>query len=114
MRKNYEFTKCKSIGRVHSQTIISTSQLIGQLQLSNSPHVLECLAMLNSLALSDKTYRNSCLSVEIQDLTKRIKNILQATSKMKNFQVGLPPNIPRFPPSMANKFTNGKFFLKLF
>lgn len=42
--------------------------------------------MLNNLAISDKTYQISCLSVEIQDLTKRIKNILQATSKMKNFQ----------------------------
>ena len=86
MRKNYEFTKLKSISRAHSQTIISTSQLIGKMQLSNNIQVLECLAILNQLASSDKTYQNSCLSVEVQDLTKRIKNILQATSQMKNFQ----------------------------
>lgn len=57
MRKNYEFTKQKSIGRVHSQTIISTSQLIGTMQLSNNSQVLECLTVLNNLAFDDKSFQ---------------------------------------------------------
>ena len=86
LRKNYELTKQKSIGRVHAQTIISTSQLIGTMKLSNSAEVLECLNTLDRLAAADKTFQNTRLSLEVQDLTKRIRNILMATSKMKNFQ----------------------------
>ena len=56
------------------------------MQLSNNSQVLECLNVLNQLATGDKIYQNSCLLIEVQDLTKRIKNILQATSQMKNFQ----------------------------
>lgn len=86
LRKNYEFTKNRSISRVHSQTIISTSQLIGNMELCNNSQVLECLSVLNFLASKDKNYQNTRFSLEVQDLTKRIKNILQATSKIKNFQ----------------------------
>ena len=86
MRKNYEFTKFKSISLVHSQIIISVSQLIGTMKLANSAEVLECLANLNNLAINDQKLRNTNFSLDVKDLTKRIKNIFMATSQMKTYQ----------------------------
>ncbi len=86
MRKNYEHTKQKSIARVHSQTIISVSQLIGNMKLTSTKEVMECLSILNSLAFKDQTFQNTRFSMEVDDLTKRISNIFLATSQMKNFQ----------------------------
>ena len=68
MRKNYEHTKQKSINRVHSQTIISLSQLIGNMKLSTSIEVLDCLAILNNSATNDKTFQNTRFSLEVDDL----------------------------------------------
>ena len=56
--------KQKSINLVHSQTIISLSQLIGNMKLSTSIEVLDCLAILNNLATNDKTFQNSRFSFE--------------------------------------------------
>lgn len=56
-RKNYEHTRLKSIPRVHSQTIISVSQLIGTMKLSISSEILECLSTINQLALNDQTLK---------------------------------------------------------
>ena len=86
MRKNYEHTKQKSIARVNSQTIISVSQLIGNMKLTSTKEVMECLSILNSLAFKDQTFQNTRFSMEVDDLTKRISNIFLATSQMKNFQ----------------------------
>ncbi len=87
MRKNYELTKHKSISRVHSQIIISTSQLIGNMKLTNSSEVFECLALLDQMAcVHDRVYQSTRLALDVQDLTKRIRNILMATCKMKTFQ----------------------------
>ncbi len=56
------------------------------MQLSNSLQILECLNLLNSLSTTDSAYQKTRFPLEVQDLTRRIKNILQATSRMKNFQ----------------------------
>ncbi|CAF0807517.1 unnamed protein product, partial [Brachionus calyciflorus] len=86
MRKNYEFTKLKSIARVHSQTIISVSQLIGNMKLTSNGQILECLSIINQLAFNDQIFLNTRFSLEVDDLTKRIRNIFLATAQMKNFQ----------------------------
>lgn len=86
MRKNYEHTRLKSISRVHSQTIISVSQLIGKMKLSGNCEILECLSIINQLAFNDQTLLNSRFSLEVDDLTKRIRNIFLATAQMKSFQ----------------------------
>ena len=87
MRKNYQHTKQKSIARVHSQVIISISQLIGNMKLTNTKQVSECLTILKCLAFNyDQTYQNTRFSMEVDDLAKRIRNIFEATCKMKTFQ----------------------------
>ncbi len=86
LRKNYEHTKQKSIARVHSQTIISVSQLIGNMKLSSTNQVIDCLSILNNLAFNDQIFQNTRFSLEVDDLTKRIRNIFMATSQMKTFQ----------------------------
>ncbi|RNA17370.1 dedicator of cytokinesis, partial [Brachionus plicatilis] len=86
LRKNYEHTRLKSISRVHSQTIISVSQLIGKMKLSGNWEILECLSIINQLAFNDQIFLNSRFSLEVDDLTKRIRNIFLATAQMKSFQ----------------------------
>ena len=86
MRKNYEHTKMKSIARVHSQTIISVSQLIGHMTLTSNHEVLECLSLLTNLALKDSTLSHTRFSLEVQDLTRRIQNIFMATAQMKSYE----------------------------
>ena len=62
------------------------SQLIGNMKLSSTAEVIECLTTLNSLANNDQKFKNSNFSLEVKDLTKRIKNIFMATSQMKTYQ----------------------------
>jgi hypothetical protein len=68
------------------KTIISLSQLIGNMKLSTSFEVLDCLLILNNLAANDKSFQNTRFSLEVDDLTKRIRNIFMATSQMKNYE----------------------------
>ncbi len=56
------------------------------MKLSTSFEVLDCLLILNNLAANDKSFQNTRFSLEVDDLTKRIRNIFMATSQMKNYE----------------------------
>lgn len=105
MRKNYEMTKMKSIARVHSQTIISVSQLIGQMKLKESVRVIECLSLLNQLAAKDQTLSQTRFAFECQDLTRRIRNIFQATSQMNSYYAD-PESLVDCQYSLAKSYAN--------
>jgi hypothetical protein len=75
--KNYEFTKQKGIIRVHLQvinsywciffaihssysflkTIISVSQLIGDLKVTNNSEFQDCLALLSTFSNNDQVFK---------------------------------------------------------
>jgi dedicator of cytokinesis protein 9/10/11 len=56
------------------------------MKLSSSIEVLDCLLILNTLASNDKQFQNTRFALEVDDLTKRIRNIFLATSQMKTFE----------------------------
>jgi hypothetical protein len=85
------------------------------MKISINSQVLECLSVINQLAINDKTFKvrtlslslssvrslipqgfcifhisfnhkNTRFSLEVDDLTKRIRNIFLATAQMKTFQ----------------------------
>lgn len=56
------------------------------MKISSSIEVLDCLNILNSLVTSDKVYQNSRFALEVEDLTKRIRNIFMTTAQMKNYE----------------------------
>jgi hypothetical protein len=95
LRNNYESksnqmnskTEQKSISRVHSQIIISISQLIGNMKLPNTnDNILECLTVINHLSHNDIQLRNCRFALDVKDLTDRIRTIFIATSKMGEYE----------------------------
>ncbi|KAJ8256276.1 hypothetical protein COCON_G00184280 [Conger conger] len=85
MRKNFEFTKGKSIVRSHLQLIKAVSQLIADGGIGGS-RFQQALAIINNLANGDAPLRNTSFPAEVKDLTKRIRTVLMATSQMKEHE----------------------------
>lgn len=56
------------------------------MKLSISNEILECLSTINQLALNDHALKNTRFALEVDDLTKRIRNIFMATAQMKSFE----------------------------
>ena len=86
MRHNFEYTKKKSVTRVHLQVIISVNKLIGNVVGLSNSHLQESLAMINSYASSDRNMQKSGFPSEVKDLTKKIRTVLMATAQMKEHE----------------------------
>ncbi|XP_076837011.1 dedicator of cytokinesis protein 10 isoform X3 [Brachyhypopomus gauderio] len=104
MRKNFEFTKGKSIVRSHLQVIKSVSQLIADAGIGGS-RFQQSLAIINNFANGDAPLRNTSFPAEVKDLTKRIRTVLMATSQMKEHEKD-PEMLVDLQYSLANSYAS--------
>lgn len=89
IRQNYQFTKQKNISRVHLQTIITLSQLVGEIKLELLIEHQDLAQTINSISYSDTELKDTSFQIEVKELTKKIKTILTATSQLKEFKDNL-------------------------
>ncbi|XP_028818872.1 dedicator of cytokinesis protein 10 isoform X2 [Denticeps clupeoides] len=104
MRKNFEFTKGKSIVRSHLQVIKAVSQLIADAGIGGS-RFQQSLAIINNFANGDAPLRNTPFPAEVKDLTKRIRTVLMATSQMKEHEKD-PEMLVDLQYSLANSYAS--------
>ncbi|KAG9348307.1 hypothetical protein JZ751_002042 [Albula glossodonta] len=104
MRKNFEFTKGKSIVRSHLQLIKAVSQLIADAGIGGS-RFQQSLAIINNFANGDMPLRSTSFPVEVKDLTKRIRTVLMATSQMKEHEKD-PEMLVDLQYSLANSYAS--------
>ncbi|XP_066565426.1 dedicator of cytokinesis protein 10 isoform X3 [Amia ocellicauda] len=104
MRKNFEFTKGKSIVRSHLQVIKAVSQLIADAGIGGS-RFQQSLAIINNFANGDAPLRNTSFPAEVKDLTKRIRTVLMATSQMKEHEKD-PEMLVDLQYSLANSYAS--------
>uniref|UniRef100_A0A3P8YJA4 Dedicator of cytokinesis 10 n=1 Tax=Esox lucius TaxID=8010 RepID=A0A3P8YJA4_ESOLU len=104
MRKNFEFTKGKSIVRSHLQLIKAVSQLIADAGIGGS-RFQQSLAIINNFANGDAPLKNTSFSAEVKDLTKRIRTVLMATSQMKEHEKD-PEMLVDLQYSLANSYAS--------
>ncbi|MFT7803755.1 dedicator of cytokinesis protein 10 isoform X2 [Arapaima gigas] len=104
MRKNFEFTKGKSIVRSHLQLIKAVSQLIADAGIGGS-RFQQSLAIINNFANGDTQLKNTPFPAEVKDLTKRIRTVLMATSQMKEHEKD-PEMLVDLQYSLANSYAS--------
>ncbi|XP_072319395.1 dedicator of cytokinesis protein 10 isoform X2 [Eucyclogobius newberryi] len=104
MRKNFEFTKGKSIVRSHLQVIKAVSQLIADVGIGGSRFQLS-LAIINNFANGDVHLKNTPFPAEVKDLTKRIRTVLMATAQMKEHEKD-PEMLIDLQYSLANSYAS--------
>uniref|UniRef100_A0A673ATT3 Dedicator of cytokinesis 10 n=1 Tax=Sphaeramia orbicularis TaxID=375764 RepID=A0A673ATT3_9TELE len=104
MRKNFEFTKGKSIVRSHLQVIKAVSQLIADAGIGGS-RFQQSLAIINNFANGDVPLKNSPFPAEVKDLTKRIRTVLMATAQMKEHEKD-PEMLVDLQYSLANSYAS--------
>ncbi|XP_077421724.1 dedicator of cytokinesis protein 10 isoform X2 [Vanacampus margaritifer] len=104
MRKNFEFTKGKSIVRSHLQVIKAVSQLIADAGIGGS-RFQQSLAIVNNFANGDAPLKNSPFPAEVKDLTKRIRTVLMATAQMKEHEKD-PEMLVDLQYSLANSYAS--------
>uniref|UniRef100_A0A673Y7G2 Dedicator of cytokinesis 10 n=1 Tax=Salmo trutta TaxID=8032 RepID=A0A673Y7G2_SALTR len=104
MRKNFEFTKGKSIVRSHLQLIKAVSQLIADAGIGGS-RFQQSLAIINNFANGDAPLKNTPFPAEVKDLTKRIRTVLMATSQMKEHEKD-PEMLVDLQYSLANSYAS--------
>ncbi|XP_063724459.1 dedicator of cytokinesis protein 11-like isoform X2 [Symsagittifera roscoffensis] len=86
MRNNFIFTARQNCTRVHLQSIVAVSQLVGDMSVTTNPKFQESLALVNNLAASDRGMTHTKLPGIVNDLTKTIRKVLIATSQMKEHE----------------------------
>ncbi|XP_031717091.1 dedicator of cytokinesis protein 10 isoform X8 [Anarrhichthys ocellatus] len=104
MRKNFEFTKGKSIVRSHLQVIKAVSQLIADAGIGGS-RFQQSLAIINNFANGDAPLKNTSFPAEVKDLTKRIRTVLMATAQMKEHEKD-PEMLVDLQYSLANSYAS--------
>uniref|UniRef100_A0A665UL54 Dedicator of cytokinesis 10 n=1 Tax=Echeneis naucrates TaxID=173247 RepID=A0A665UL54_ECHNA len=104
MRKNFEFTKGKSIVRSHLQVIKAVSQLIADAGIGGS-RFQQSLAIINNFANGDAPLKNTPFPAEVKDLTKRIRTVLMATAQMKEHDKD-PEMLVDLQYSLANSYAS--------
>ncbi|XP_077467386.1 dedicator of cytokinesis protein 10 isoform X2 [Stigmatopora argus] len=104
MRKNFEFTKGKSIVRSHLQVIKAVSQLIADAGIGGS-RFQQSLAIVNNFANGDAPLKNSPFPAEVKDLTKRVRTVLMATAQMKEHEKD-PEMLIDLQYSLANSYAS--------
>ncbi|KAL6467684.1 hypothetical protein MHYP_G00233610 [Metynnis hypsauchen] len=104
MRKNFEFTKGKSIVRSHLQVIKAVSQLIADAGIGGS-RFQQSLAIINNFANGDAPLKSTSFPAEVKDLTKRIRTVLMATSQMKEHEKD-PEMLVDLQYSLANSYAS--------
>ncbi|XP_030634557.1 dedicator of cytokinesis protein 10 [Chanos chanos] len=104
MRKNFEFTKGKSIVRSHLQLIKAVSQLIADAGIGGS-RFQQSLAIINNFANGDAPLKSTSFPAEVKDLTKRIRTVLMATSQMKEHEKD-PEMLVDLQYSLANSYAS--------
>ncbi|XP_038671180.1 dedicator of cytokinesis protein 10 isoform X2 [Scyliorhinus canicula] len=104
MRRNFEFTKGKSIVRSHLQLIKAVSQLIADVGMGGT-RFQQSLAIINNFANGDKSMNNTLFPVEVKDLTKRIRTVLMATAQMKEHEKD-PEMLIDLQYSLANSYAS--------
>ncbi|XP_063772080.1 dedicator of cytokinesis protein 10 isoform X4 [Pseudophryne corroboree] len=104
MRKNFEYTKQKSIVRSHLQLIKAVSQLIADAGIGGS-RFQHSLAIINNFANGDKQMKNTLFPAEVKDLTKRIRTVLMATAQMKEHEKD-PEMLVDLQYSLANSYAS--------
>uniref|UniRef100_A0A8C2XMN1 Dedicator of cytokinesis 10 n=1 Tax=Cyclopterus lumpus TaxID=8103 RepID=A0A8C2XMN1_CYCLU len=104
MRKNFEFTKGKSIVRSHLQVIKAVSQLIADAGIGGS-RFQQSLAIINNFANGDAPLKNTPFPAEVKDLTKRIRTVLMATAQMKEHEKD-PEMLVDLQYSLANSYAS--------
>ncbi|XP_048121267.1 dedicator of cytokinesis protein 10 isoform X9 [Alosa alosa] len=104
MRKNFDFTKGKSIVRSHLQVIKAVSQLIADGGIGGS-RFQQSLAIINNFSNGDVPLKNTSFPAEVKDLTKRIRTVLMATSQMKEHEKD-PEMLVDLQYSLANSYAS--------
>uniref|UniRef100_A0A673ARM9 Dedicator of cytokinesis 10 n=1 Tax=Sphaeramia orbicularis TaxID=375764 RepID=A0A673ARM9_9TELE len=105
MRKNFEFTKGKSIVRSHLQVIKAVSQLIADAGIGGS-RFQQSLAIINNFANGDVPLKVKLTKfTEVKDLTKRIRTVLMATAQMKEHEKD-PEMLVDLQYSLANSYAS--------
>uniref|UniRef100_A0A7N8WK78 Dedicator of cytokinesis 10 n=1 Tax=Mastacembelus armatus TaxID=205130 RepID=A0A7N8WK78_9TELE len=104
MRKNFEYTKGKSIVRSHLQVIKAVSQLIADAGIGGS-RFQQSLAIINNFANGDAPLKNTPFPAEVKDLTKRIRTVLMATAQMKEHEKD-PEMLVDLQYSLANSYAS--------
>uniref|UniRef100_A0A3B3RRE5 Dedicator of cytokinesis 10 n=1 Tax=Paramormyrops kingsleyae TaxID=1676925 RepID=A0A3B3RRE5_9TELE len=104
MRKNFDFTKGKSIVRSHLQLIKAVSQLIADAGIGGS-RFQQSLAIINNFANGDSPLKSTAFPAEVKDLTKRIRTVLMATSQMKEHEKD-PEMLVDLQYSLANSYAS--------
>ncbi|XP_031429853.1 dedicator of cytokinesis protein 10 isoform X10 [Clupea harengus] len=104
MRKNFDFTKGKSIVRSHLQVIKAVSQLIADGGIGGS-RFQQSLAIINNFANGDAPLKSTAFPAEVKDLTKRIRTVLMATSQMKEHEKD-PEMLVDLQYSLANSYAS--------
>ncbi|XP_050528941.1 dedicator of cytokinesis protein 9 isoform X2 [Daktulosphaira vitifoliae] len=106
MRSNFELTS-SNITRVHLQTVISVSQLLGDMNIEglNNTRFQESLSLINSFANSDKAMKNTGFPVQVKDLTRRVRTVLMATARMKDLHHD-PEMLADLQHSLANSYAS--------
>ncbi|XP_049334629.1 dedicator of cytokinesis protein 10 isoform X6 [Astyanax mexicanus] len=104
MRKNFEYTKGKSIVRSHLQVIKAVSQLIADAGIGGS-RFQQSLAIINNFANGDAPLKSTSFPAEVKDLTKRIRTVLMATSQMKEHEKD-PEMLVDLQYSLANSYAS--------
>uniref|UniRef100_A0A3P8W727 Dedicator of cytokinesis 10 n=1 Tax=Cynoglossus semilaevis TaxID=244447 RepID=A0A3P8W727_CYNSE len=104
MRKNFEFTKGKSIVRSHLQVIKAVSQLIADAGIGGS-RFQQSLAIINNFANGDAPLKTTAFPAEVKDLTKRIRTVLMATAQMKEHEKD-PEMLVDLQYSLANSYAS--------
>ncbi|KAJ3589971.1 hypothetical protein NHX12_007928, partial [Muraenolepis orangiensis] len=98
MRKNFEFTKGKSI------VIKAVSQLIADAGIGGS-RFQQSLAIINNFSNGDAPLRSTPFPAEVKDLTKRIRTVLMATAQMKEHEKD-PEMLVDLQFSLANSYAS--------
>ncbi|XP_050434883.1 dedicator of cytokinesis protein 9 isoform X2 [Adelges cooleyi] len=106
MRSNFELAS-SNITRVHLQTVISVSQLLGDMTVEglNNTRFQESLSLINSYANSDKAMKNTSFPVQVKDLTRRVRTVLMATARMKDIHHD-PEMLADLQHSLANSYAS--------
>ncbi|VVC41311.1 Hypothetical protein CINCED_3A009340 [Cinara cedri] len=106
MRSNFELSS-SNITRVHLQTIIGVSQLLGDLTTAglNNSYFQESLSLINSYSNSDKVMKNTGFPVQVKDLTRRVRTVLMATASMKDLNHD-PEMLADLQHSLANSYAS--------
>ncbi|XP_026816048.1 dedicator of cytokinesis protein 9 isoform X1 [Rhopalosiphum maidis] len=106
MRSNFELSS-SNITRVHLQTVIAVSQLLGDLTSAglNNSRFQESLSLINSYANSDKVMKNTGFPMQVKDLTRRVRTVLMATARMKDLNHD-PEMLADLQHSLANSYAS--------